>query len=89
VLFAVTALNKMFFCRLLLNHLLRWRWNKIGQTKIHSQVSLLQKDGFVIPEAVIGNQAFEKSKSYRFPLSREWRKIRQQFILQEAQVNQV
>lgn len=27
-------------------------------------MSLLQKDGFVIPEAVIGNQAFEKSKSY-------------------------
>jgi len=34
-------------------------------------MSLLQKDGLVIPEAVIGNQAFEKSKSYGFPPSRE------------------
>jgi hypothetical protein len=31
----------------------------------------LQKDGLVIPEAAIGNQAFEKSMSSGFPLSRE------------------
>jgi hypothetical protein len=34
-------------------------------------MSLLQNGGFVIPEVVIGNQAFEKSKSSGFPLSRE------------------
>jgi hypothetical protein len=38
---------------------------------IFNLLSLLQKDGLVIPGAVIGNQAFEKSKSSGFPLSRE------------------
>jgi hypothetical protein len=39
--------------------------------KFHCKASLLQKDGLDIPEVVIGNQAFEKSKSSGFPLSRE------------------
>ena len=34
-------------------------------------LSLLQKDGFVIPEVVIGNPVLGKSKSYGFPLTRE------------------
>ncbi len=33
--------------------------------------SLLQKDGFVIPEVVIGNPVLGKSKSSGFPLTRE------------------
>ena len=48
-----------------------WGGGACNNEKRSSGKSLLQKEGFVIPEAVIGNQSFEKTKSSSFQLSQE------------------